>query len=100
MRSLIKPPARRRREEPDEEMLEMERHAAPIYALMAIAGLVCLGIFIWSLTHEPPSSQRHSAAPSAVPATLPAQLGLRRSWVHPLHVLPGYRDEAMLCRRD
>lgn len=79
---------------------EMESPVGPIYALIAIAGLISLAIFIWSLTNEPASRQRHSAAPGAVPATLHPQLGLRRSWVHPLHVVPGYRDEALVCRRD
>lgn len=84
----------------DNELQEMESRVGPIYALIAIAGLISLGIFIWSLTYEPESRERHSAAPGAVPGTLHPQLGLRRSWVHPLHVVPGYRDEALICRRD
>ena len=88
------------RKQLDAEMQEMERRVAPIYALIAIAGLLSLAFLIWSLTREPAPRERHSAAPGAVPASLQPQLGLRRSWVHPLHVVPGYRDEALICRRD
>ncbi|WJN60885.1 hypothetical protein [Pseudomonas sp. SO81] len=100
MRGLNESAAQARaRRDTHNELQEMESRVGPIYALIAIAGLISLGIFIWSLTYEPASRQRHSAAPGAVPTTLQPQLGLRRSWVHPLHVVPGYRDEALVCRR-
>jgi hypothetical protein len=88
------------RREVDGEFQDMESRVGPIYALIAIGGLLSLALLIWSLTREPTSSQRQAAAPGAVPATLQAQLGPRRTWLHQLHVVPGYRDEALICRRD